>query len=213
MKTILFTILIYTTLLSCDNTQNKKVTEAEIVSDNGYNHKTNSLDTLNKSICHFLNPDTSLSGIILRNPATALRIIGAANKIDSFGLYHFYSKDKKETLTLTQHSGDENNQISIFKVELAYNANKGYKKLNIETFKTEKGIKLGLTKSELISILGDCYKIIENKNNEIEFQYFMELPNDSKTNILTRNKMPIYFANYEFLDDKLVSMEFGFENP
>lgn len=191
-----------------------KCKDVKVDSDNNIvNTGIKKIEYLNVSNCNFVEPDTSLSGIILRNTTSAKKIIGAINKIDSFNRYHFYSKDAKEMLTLTQHPGDEKNQISIFNVEIPNNTKEDYKKLYIETFKTEKGIRLGITKSELISILGDCYKTIDVTKNEIELQYLIEYPMDSKTKFLSRNNMPIYFANYEFLDDKLVSMEYGFENP
>ena len=41
----------------------------------------------------------------------------------------------------------------------------------------------------------------------------IELPNDSKTELLKRNNMPIYFATFRLTNDKLENIEFGFEYP
>ena len=133
MKKILFTILPITILFNCNNLQSK--TEPNIETQD-VAAKTEFEENPKKSNCNFLEPDTSLSGIILRNTTSANKIIGANNKIDSLNQYRFYSKDAKEILTLTQHAGDEKNQISIFNVKLSNNPKEEYKKLNIETFKT-----------------------------------------------------------------------------
>ena len=168
------------------------------------------LKTLN---CDYNEPDTSLCGIILRNSKSAEKIIGTENKTDKRKQYHFYSKMDAETLTLTQHPGDGKNQISVFNVTYSDNADHGYKHLNFDTFKTEKGIKLGMTKQEVISRLGKCYVVVDSTKNLIELYYRIENPKDSKTKILESNKMPVYYATYAFLGNELKQYEFGFEYP
>lgn len=91
----------------------------------------------------FFDPDTSLSEIELRNSKSADKVIGTDNKPDEREQYHFYSLMDNETLTLTQHPGDRKNQISVLSVSYSDKADHGYKQLKIETFQTEKGIKLG----------------------------------------------------------------------
>ena len=125
----------------------------------------------------------------------------------------FYSSDKRQKLALTVHPGDARSQISIFKITYSDNLNEKIKEINFKEFKTEKGIKLGLTKSELIKKLGTCYLAKDSTKNGIELNYRIEQPKDSKTKLLQNNNMPIYYATYKFKNDKLQNIEFGFEYP
>ena len=68
-------------------------------------------------------------------------------------------------------------------------------------------------KKEIIKKLGNCYVVKDSTVENIELKYKLELPNDSKTELLKSKNMPIYYANYRFKDDKLNYIEFGFEYP
>lgn len=158
-------------------------------------------------------PDTSLNSIILRNPASTESVIGSGNKIDSNEQYHFYSKTDKETVSLTQHPGDGESQISVISVSFSDKADHGYKQSGIGQFQTEKGIKLGMDREEVIKRLGDCFAVVDSSADFIEIYYRIEAPKDSKTKILRRHDMPIYYATYSFWKNELRYFEFGFEYP
>jgi len=218
MKYILIIILTLTLLTSCNKLQNQTVDEndrLELVPepDKAERLKYEAIEKLKKSNCFFSEPDTSLCGITLRNSKSATKIIGSENIIDKLDHYRFYSKLERETLTLTQHPGDVKNQISIFKVEYSNKLSYDFKQLNIDTFKTEKGIKLGLTKKQIIEKLGNCYAPIDSTKNYIELYYIIEQPKDSKSKILENNNMPQYFASYKLRNNRLEEFEFGFEYP
>jgi hypothetical protein len=218
MKNILIIILTLTLLTSCNKLQNQTVDEndrLELVPepDKAERLKYEAIEKLKKSNCFFSEPDTSLCGITLRNSESATKIIGSENIIDKLDHYRFYSKLERETLTLTQHPGDVKNQISIFKVEYSNKLSYDFKQLDIDTFKTEKGIKLGLTKKQIIEKLGNCYAPIDSTKNYIELYYIIEQPKDSKSKILESNNMPQYFASYKLRNDRLEEFEFGFEYP
>lgn len=218
MKNILIAILTLTFLTNCNNSQTKTVDKndrLELVPepDKAERLKYETIEKLKKSNCNLTEPDTSLSGIILRNSESATKVIGNENKMNNSEQYKFYSKLERETLTLTQHPGDGKNQISIFKVEFSDKASYDYKLLNIDTFKTEKGIKLGLTKKQIIDKLGNCYVPIDSTKGYIELYYVIEQPKDSKSKILKNNNMPIYFASYKLWNERLEQFEFGFEYP
>jgi hypothetical protein len=165
-----------------------------------------------KRACDFTNPDTSVCGIKIRNAASAAALIGNS-LADSLGQYHFYSKLEAETLTLVQHPGDAKNQISIFKVAYSDKASYGYRQLPLSTFITEKGIKLGMSKKQLLEKLGTCYIPLDSTHNSMELSYRIESPKDSKTGLLATNSMPVYYASYKLYNDKIVALEFGFEYP
>jgi hypothetical protein len=218
MKNILIIILTITLLTSCNKLQKQTIGENDRLEfvpepDKVERLKYEAIEKLKKSNCTFNEPDTSLCGIILRNSESATEIVGSENIIDKLDHYRFYSKLESETLTLTQHPGDSKNQVSIIKVEKSDKASYGFKELNIDTFKTEKGIKLGLTKKQIIEKLGNCYAPIDSTKGYIELYYVIEQPKDSKSKILQSNNIPKYFASYKLWNDRLEEFEFGFEYP
>jgi len=82
--------------------------------------------------------------------------------------------------------------------------------LPIRNFKSNKGIKLGITKQQLISFLGKPNKFETNGKNEI----IIYLADDmNKYDFLIKLNMPDYFGIYIFKNDKLVWLETGFPNP
>jgi hypothetical protein len=217
MSRIALLILIVLFLTNCNSyrTKSNEKTVARIISepDRVLREKCIELEKLKKSSCALSNPDTSLCGIKIRNSESAVSIIGDNDKADSLEQYHYYSDFDRETLTLTQHPGDGSYQISIFKVEYSDKADHGYRQLKIDTFKTEKGIKLGMEKNQVIERLGNCYTPIDSTKDSIGLYYRLEIPNDSKTKLLKSNNMPIYYAYYGFWKNKLERFEFGFEYP
>jgi len=217
MLRFIITILTVFILTDCNNSQDKTsaTKDRELVPepDKDLREKFEAEQKLKTTGCIFLNPDTSLSKINLRDSKSAESIISNKDKIDDNEQYHYYSTMYRETLTMTQHPGDGKYQISIFKVEYSDKADYGYRKLNIDTFKTEKGIKLGMNKKQIIEMLGNCYVANDSSKGYIELYYRLETPNDSKTKILESNNMPIYYASYKLWKDKLEKFEFGFEYP
>ena len=217
-RNILTLLLVTFLLTNCNNSETKTVEKnerMELVPEPDRHERLlgEAILKLKKSNCDFDEPDTSLCGITLRNSLSVDKVIGTDNKTDEREQYHFYSSMDNETLTLTQHPGDGKNQIAVFSVTFSDKADHGYKELNIDTFKTEKGIKLGLTKEQVIGKLGYCYAVVDSTKDCIELYYRIENPKDSRTKILEANNMPIYYATYTFCKNKLRYYEFGFEYP
>lgn len=218
MRNSLTLLILIFFLTNCNNSQTKDVDKndrLELVPEPDKHERLlgEAIQKLKTINCDFFEPDTSLSGIELRNSKSADKVIGTDNKPDEREQYHFYSLMDNETLTLTQHPGDGKNQISIFSVTYSDKADHGYKQLNVETFQSEKGIKLGLTKKQVVEKLGNCYAVVDSTKDCIELYYRIEIPKDSKTKLLESNNMPIYYATYTFCKDKLRYYEFGFEYP
>lgn len=218
MNKILLFLLAISLLTNCNNLQNTSDDKNDLSEwvpepDKAERLKYEAIQALKKSGCVLANPDTSISGIKLRNPESTRAVIGTKDQADSLEHYHYFSIDGRETLTLTQHLGDKNHQISILKVEYSTKKANEYRQLKIDTFKTEKGIKLGMTKQQVIDRLGTCYAALDSTKEYIELYYTLQTPNDSKTKILTTNNMPVYYASYKLWNDKLKKFEFGFERP
>lgn len=217
LRTIIIILTVHV-LTSCNSSQDKTPsakdrTELIPEPDKDLREKYETHQNLKEGNCIFSNPDTSLSKIKLRNPESTIKIIGNNDKADDNGQYHYYSTMYRETLTLTQHPGDGKYQISIFKVKLSDKADYGYRKLNIDTFQTEKGLKLGMNKEQITRKLGKCYVAKDSVKGYIELYYRLEIPNDSQTKLLKRNNTPAYYAPYKLWKNKLEEFEFGFEYP
>jgi hypothetical protein len=217
MRKLLLVILTASFLAHCTSSHDKTISGSDRLElpepDKDQRIRQEAFKKLRLSGCQFSNPDTSLSGIKLRNIESAASILDESDKTDSLGQYRFYSKMDRETLILTQLPGDGKHQISIFRVEFSDKADYGYRQIPVDTFKTGKGIKLGMTKKDIVDRLGSCYAALDSTNGYIELYYRIETPNDSKTRILNSNNMPVYYASYKLWKDRLENFEFGFEYP
>ncbi len=218
IKEIFLAILTISLLTNCNSSVNKTVDKTDLKElgpehQNALRGKYEKQKILSHTTCVFSDPDTSVAGIKIRNVESTLKILGKQIKLEGDSTHVFYSSDKKQKLGLTVHPGDYYSQVSIFNISYSYNLNQNFRQINSKEFKTEKGIKLGISKREIIERLGTCYAIKDSSKNTIELYYRLELSNDSKTNLLKNNNAPIYYAVYILTNDKLKNIEFGFEYP
>jgi hypothetical protein len=169
--------------------------------------------TPNDMPCVFTDPDTSVAGVHLRDTESVLRILGAETTIEGGTTQVFASVDKKQMLALTVHPGDLSNQVSILSIAYADQPAHDARQLPVEAFVTEKGMRLGHRKEQLLEILGACFTVTDSTEEHHTLHYSIELPNDSKTKLLQRLRMPGYYAAYTFRKNTLHHIVFGFENP
>ncbi|HLG34328.1 MAG TPA: hypothetical protein VI757_05555 [Bacteroidia bacterium] len=139
--------------------------------------------------CQLSNPDTSVFDIILNDTISSLKQVGIMPTLIELkdGLPHlkYCTNDKKQTLTLYFHPGGYANEFAEFNVQ-AYSETDSARILKTKSFRTEKGIQLGITKEQVISILGKCYKITGAKNNTEVIKYHID------DFIPLLNRFPIY---------------------
>lgn len=158
------------------------------------------------------DPDTSINGkIFLLNSKSIKKEIGdimpklntKANLPDIF----FLNKSGNQYLRLIFHSGDFKNSFSMFEVGYTSSSMRIKNRLQYTDFYTERMIKLGISKSKFISIMGGCVKKIKGEN-----EYFFKLnnPNDP---FLEMYGLPVYEAYYIFKNNILVKFYFGFGYP
>jgi len=164
------------------------------------------------------NPDTSVIGICIDNSQSTVDVLGADIKLGGDGRFKFLTKDKSKYLILNVHPGAYINQVSIFEVGYTDPSSREHNilheyPLQTNRLNTEKGIELGIGRTELIAKLGDSYEIVNSQDSELTISYKIEMPQKTANNFLERYNMPIYFANYQFVDDRLNWFEFGFEYP
>lgn len=204
-------------LFSCSETRQDETfqkTNPELIPDpdKAERLRYEALQRLRTSGCVFLNPDTSILLLKIRDAKSGRNFIGN-EKPGSGDEYRFYSNNFRQLLSVTQHPGDGQYQVSIFKVGYAKKEDYGYKKLNDDTIKTEKGIRLGMSKADVVSRLGNCYAALDSTKGYMELYYRIENPQDTKTNLLGRHNMPIYYASYKIRNGGLEAFEFGFGYP
>jgi hypothetical protein len=157
----------------------------------------------------FSNPDTEVSGISLRNSESARSVIDGNYILDEEDKVSYLSQDSKEKLTLSFYSGDVKYQFSEFDVSWATGHDKE-KIIPVSSFKTNNGIYLGMTKEEIIRILGNHFILRRTKNNSYLYYEIVDLIH---SDFLKKYNMPHYYAKYFLKQDRLVRFQFGFEYP
>lgn len=218
MRQLILAILTIFLLVNCNHSKNKtidKTDRMELVPepDKALREEYENQKELKTTTCVFSAPDVSVAGIRIRNAESTLKILGKQTKLAGDSTHVFYSNDKKQRLELTVHPGDYDNQVSVFKIFYSHNSKQHFRQIDSKEFETEKGIKLGISKKEIIEKLGSCYVAKDSTKNSITLNFRLELPDDSKTGLLKSNQMPIYDATYRLKNDKLEGIEFGFEYP
>jgi hypothetical protein len=217
MRTIVTIILSTILLSSCGDRKENKTPQnnsRKLVPepDRAERLRYEALQKLRNSGCLFFNPDTSVLSLNISDAKSGKAFI----KDDKPGRqeeYHYYSKNFQQLLSLTQHPGDGKYQISIFRVEYAKKDDYGYRKLDVDTLQTEKGIMLGMSKADIINKLGNCYAALDSTKDFMELYYRIEAPQDTKTHLLANHNMPVYYASYKIRNGVLEKFEFGFEYP
>jgi hypothetical protein len=155
-----------------------------------------------------------VSGMFFDNPKSMKKIFpdGEMTLVCKNEQHYVNIGNMKETEVFSAQicPGSKIMSFSIFVVQKKTDEFKEniFKKLNnVDAFKTGKGIKLGMSKVEVIKILGGGFEITTDKDTKI-IKYTIEGMEKSK--ILQKYNAPEYFGEYVFQKDKLIKMSFGF---
>jgi hypothetical protein len=209
MKKCLILLLITTIflLLACSG-KNSKIKEKGVITMKFF--KQDSL----------LIPDTSINNkISLENPTSIKKLFGnqlpVVNDINlaakGFKVC-VLNKSENEYLKMNSFPGGVINAVDHFEIGyvifLSNDINK--KKSDFLSFATENGIRLGISKEEIIRIKGNKYSVIKDKE-AYTFRYVLD--NFEKSSFLKRYNMPVYYEEFRLEKDKLVKFNFGFEYP
>lgn len=162
--------------------------------------------------------EKSVSNMHLQDPHTTTSVFGpdAWNKHfeadDMFPRVECVNINKTQGLRLFFHYGGTKNAVAEFEIFLV---NKDYRKpdkaiqLKVDEFKSGAGVSLGLSREEVISLLGKRYKSMK-KNEEEEIVYYTDDPN---SDVLKIYNEIAYFIKCRFRKGRLVKYNFGFEYP
>ena len=117
----------------------------------------------------------------------------------------FTNENKTEILKLYLFYGTKRNEF--YQVEISpYDKKTVPNPTKYKNFSTESGVKLGISKKDLIKIKGNNF--VETNNI-----LWYEISDYEKSHFLEKYNLPIYFAEYTFDQDKLRKIYFGFEYP
>ena len=117
----------------------------------------------------------------------------------------FTNENKTEILKLYLFYGAKRNEF--YQVEISpYDKKTISNPTKYKNFSTESGIKLGISKKDLVKIKGNNFT---ETNHVLRY----EISDYEKSHFLEKYNLPIYFAEYTFDQDKLSKIYFGFEYP
>ena len=117
----------------------------------------------------------------------------------------FTNENKTEILKLYLFYGTKRNEF--YQAEISpYDKRTISNPTKYKNFSTESGIKLGISKKDLIKIKGNNFT---ETNHVLRY----EISEYEKSHFLEKYNLPIYFAEYTFDQDKLSKIYFGFEYP
>jgi hypothetical protein len=179
-----------------------------------------SIDTIIKESAK-VEPDTTINKkLFLENYLssekfyTKIDIVDLVEKIRSSPVVVFSNTSKDEYLLTYQYEGNSKNSFSSFEIGYmknleSVNAKKIYQS-NESSFKTESGLKLGLSLAEIVKIKGKGFKR-KDTGDETILSYRIEDYNRSI--FLKRYNMPGYFIELVLKKDKVIKILFGFEYP
>lgn len=167
----------------------------------------------NKAI---FSPDTSVSGICLRNPQSVMNVIGSNLTFSErtefeFPVACYRNSNDSSVLRMFFYYGDLENQVSLFEVSncdlLPFDST--IQRIGINNFVTDSGIMLGTSKQHLVEIKG-LPIATESVDGLSVFHYEISEP---QSGFLERYQMPSYFADYYLSNDRVVKFIFGFGYP
>lgn len=165
--------------------------------------------------CRMKTPDTAISGITLTDRDSAIKVVGSDVKLgdseDDLPHARFVSTNGAQELVLFAHYGADDDEYAEVEVRVAGAEALALKDLPVESFKTERGVELGMTVAEVEKLFGTCFKSRQKTGTELFFEY--EIRGADRDPELSKFGYPIYYAEYEFERGKLIRYRFGFAYP
>lgn len=192
--------LVVVFLCSCQHA-NKKVENLGVEE----NHKDSTL---------FI-PELSVNRLELRNSISwnnQFKNIKLIGEIRESYVAIFTNQNQEEYLIASQYEGDESNSFSSFEIGYGENDSIAVKRgrmTDYKNFKTESGLKLGLSENDIVRLKGNNYATEHIQNTKILKYNIDELSSP----FLEKFAMPSYFMNFYLRHDKVFKICFGFGYP
>jgi hypothetical protein len=172
--------------------------------------------------CKQVKAESDILGIRIADEASSARVLGAWENLPSeqdktvdgadadFPFVRIRSADGKQDAKLFEHYGAVVGAYAEIEVGPADSTKRAAKQMPAAELSTERGVKLGVRRADLVRLLGTCFRRERGKAGEAIIVYAI---NDPDHVLLRRAGMPSYFARYAFKDDRLAWFRFGFEYP
>lgn len=165
--------------------------------------------------CRMKKPDISIADVLLTDSDTAIKAVGAGAKLeeseDDLPHARFVSSNGAQELVLFAHYGAVDDEYAEAEVRVAGPEAIALKDLPIESFKTGRGVELGMSIAQVQALFGTCFKSRQKTEQGLFFEY--EIENADRDPDLKNFGYPVYYAEYEFTGGKLVRFRFGFAYP
>jgi hypothetical protein len=165
--------------------------------------------------CRIKGPDVEIAGVTLTDSDSAIAVVGSSPKLveseDDLPHARFVSTNGAQELVLFAHYGAVEDEYAEAEVRFAGPEALALKDLPIESFKTRRGVELGMSIAQVQALFGTCFKSRQKTGQDVFFEY--EIENADRDSELTKFGYPVYYAEYEFKKDKLVRFRFGFAYP
>ncbi len=167
--------------------------------------------------CLPTNPDIAIYGVELGDPLSAALQLGSSYELveDDGGLPFavFTNAAETEVLKLYKHHGDKSGSFREVEVLATGDLESDVDATVLDTphFRTGRGIKLGLSRKEVVDRFGPCAATGNTETGADVIRY--EITDIATSDLLKAQNMPLYYAEYAFEQDKLVRFVFGFSYP
>jgi hypothetical protein len=174
-----------------------------------------SLPSLAAAKCRIKGPDLEIAGVKLTDSNSAVAVVGASPPLveseDDLPHARFVSTNGAQELVLFAHYGAVEDEYAEVEVRQAGPEALALKDLPVESFKTGRGVELGMSVAQVQALFGTCFKSRQKTGDELFFEY--EISDADRDPELAKFGYPIYYAEYEFKKGKLVRFRFGFAYP
>ena len=166
--------------------------------------------------CGITSPDTSLANVGLEDAASSIAALGKIPTDDlvednvEFPHVDLTSSDGSQHLTFFFYYGDGSDSYAAMRVDRSRPATVR-DTLPDKVFHSGEGVVLGMSKTEVIAKLGECYSIYQGTHGRDLLTY--SIKDLAHSEFLNSYNMPSYYACLEFEDDKLIDYRFGFDYP
>ena len=168
--------------------------------------------------CLPANPDIAVHGIELGDPLSTVLQLGSDYQVaeDESGAdtAAFTSTDEREILLLHRLFGDKSDVFESAEVLAAdgLDADIEATVLDATLFRTGRGVRLGMTRKEIVDRFGACAAAPSDASDGTEVIRY-EITDATGSDFLQAHNMPAYAAEYTFAGDRLVRFGFGFSYP
>jgi len=137
---------------------------------------------------------------------------GVGTTADDGLLHNFYSSASgSEVLDLVRHPGDVRDSFSEVSILRGDCFPLGAPNVTEKEFTSARGVRLGLSASEVRRILGKPHEVKKTKSGKTKYRYFCDDPVKCPT--LAKYNLPTYTAVAEFRSGRLVRYSFGYDYP